>query len=83
MLSESATIFCLISNYWKVIYVAGASKIAYNVLALGEEADFEAQNCLTVLNLIRSTKLHLSNEPAFLPNACYVLPFFLSYCFIR
>jgi hypothetical protein len=41
-------------------------------LALGEEADFEALNCLQALNLIRSTKLHLSTEPAFLPNACYV-----------
>jgi hypothetical protein len=43
----------------------------HNVLALGEEADFEALNCLPALNLIRSTKLHLSTEPAFLPNACY------------
>ena len=42
--------------------------ISANVLALGEEADFEAQNCLPTLNLIRSTKLHLSTEPAFLPN---------------
>ncbi|MDP3929259.1 MAG: hypothetical protein Q8R57_09575, partial [Bacteroidota bacterium] len=46
-------------------------KIAHNVLALGEEADFEALNFLSVLNLIRSTKLHLSTETAFLPNACY------------
>jgi hypothetical protein len=44
--------------------------ITANVLALGEEADFEAQNCLPALNLIRSTKLHLTTEPAFLPNAC-------------
>jgi hypothetical protein len=44
--------------------------LADNVLALGEEADFEALNCLQALNLIRSTKLHLSTEPAFLPNAC-------------
>ena len=41
-----------------------------NGLALGEEADFEALNCLPALNLIRRTKLHLSTEPAFLPNAC-------------
>ena len=33
-----------------------------NVPVPGEEADFKA------LNLIRSTKLHLSSEPAFLPN---------------
>jgi len=39
-------------------------------LALGEEADFEALNFLSALNLIRSTELQLSTEPAFLPNAC-------------
>jgi len=39
-------------------------------LALGEEADFEALNRLPALNLIRRTKLHLTPEPAFLPNAC-------------
>jgi len=44
--------------------------ITGNGLALGEEADFGALNCLPALNLIRSTKLHLSTEPAFLPNAC-------------
>lgn len=53
------------------------STIGYNVLALGEEADFEALNCLPALNLKRSTKLHLSREPAFLPNACYLLYFSL------
>jgi hypothetical protein len=52
--------------------------MTHNVLALGEEADFEAQNFLLALNLIRSTKLHLSTELAFLPNACYK-PFFLSF----
>src|SRR5690606_22538877 len=50
-------------------------RVATNGLALGEEADFEAQNSLPALNLIRSTKLQLSTEPAFLPNACYVLLF--------
>jgi hypothetical protein len=44
--------------------------IAYNGLALGEEADFEALNFLPALDLIRSTKLQLPTEPAFLPNAC-------------
>ena len=47
-----------------------AFMLAANVLALGEEADFEALNFLPALNLIRSTNLHLSTEPAFLPNAC-------------
>jgi len=41
-----------------------------NGFALGEEADFKAQNCLPVLNLIRISKLHLSTEPAILPNTC-------------
>jgi len=45
---------------------------------LGEEADLEAVNFLSALNLIQSTKLHLSTEPAFLPNACYSQWFFLS-----
>jgi hypothetical protein len=45
-------------------------RVAANVLALGEEADFEALNFLLALNLIRSTRLHITNEPAFLPNAC-------------
>ena len=56
----------------KRVVLCGRPNIAGNVLALGEEADFEALNCLPALNLIRSTKLHLSTEPAFLPNACYV-----------
>ena len=43
-----------------------------NGLALGEEADYEVLNCLPALNLIRSAKLQLSTELAFLPNACYV-----------
>jgi len=51
-------------------------RFAHNVLALGEEADFEALNCLPALNLNRSTKLYLSTEPAFLPNACYSQWFF-------
>jgi len=41
-----------------------------NVLALGEEADFEALNFQLALNFTRSRKLQLSTEPAFLPNAC-------------
>jgi hypothetical protein len=46
--------------------------MAANVLALGEEADFEVLNCLPALNLIRSIEFQLSTEPAFLPNASYV-----------
>ena len=58
--------------------VVGRPTLATNGLALGEEAVFEALNCLPALNLIRRTKLHLTTEPAFLPNACYSL-WFLSF----
>jgi hypothetical protein len=59
-------------NEFVLIFQRKIRKIIHsNVLGLGEEADFEALNCLPALNLIRSTKLHLSTEPAFLPNACY------------
>jgi len=37
----------------------------HNVLQLQEVGDFEAQNFLPPQNLIRSTKLHLTTEPAF------------------
>ena len=55
----------------------GRHRVTHNGLAVGEEADFEALNCLPALNLIRRTNLHLCTEPAFLPNACY-MPFILS-----
>jgi hypothetical protein len=45
-------------------------KIATNVLQLQEVGDFGDENCLPPLNLIRSTKLHLTTEP---PISC-------SYC---
>jgi hypothetical protein len=49
----------------RLLFVVSSIRLAYNVLALGEEADFEAQNCLPALNLMRSTKLQLTTEPAF------------------
>jgi hypothetical protein len=55
----------------EIIFLSEKRGITHNVLQLGEEADFEALNCLPALHLIRSTKLHLSTEPAFLLNACY------------
>jgi hypothetical protein len=53
-----------------IFFIERGFVIVANVSALGEEADFEARNCLPALNLIQSIKLHLSTEPAFLPNAC-------------
>ncbi len=52
------------------VVVVSSVRLACNVLRLCEEVDFGAQNCLPVLNLIRSTKLHLKTELNFLPNAC-------------
>jgi len=52
--------------------------LADNVLALGEEADFEAQNCQPSTKVDTRQNVQLTNEPAFLPNACYVLPFLSS-----
>jgi hypothetical protein len=54
----------------KIVRLHGLFTMTANGLQLSEEADFEALNCLPALNLIRSKKLHLSTEPAFLPNAC-------------
>ena len=55
--------------------------ITANGLQLQEVGDFEAQNCLPPLNLIRSTKLYLTTEPPISCRCCYKLVFFLS-CFV-
>ncbi len=57
--------------------------MTHNGLALGEEADFEALNCLLALNLKRGTRLYLSTEPAFLPNACYAIVVLFQSLFVR
>jgi hypothetical protein len=43
---------------------------AANVLALGEEADFEALNCQPSTKVDTRQDVQLTTEPAFLPNAC-------------
>jgi hypothetical protein len=55
---------------FEVLNIPVVNKFSANVLALGEEADFEALNCLPALNFIRRTEFQLNTEPAFLPNAC-------------
>jgi len=55
----------------------GAILLFANVLALGEEADFEALSCLPPQNLIRSTNLHLTTEPPIFCRCCYKLAFCL------
>lgn len=44
-----------------------------NVLQLQEVGDFEAQNCLPALNLLRRIKLYLSTEPPISCRCCYGL----------
>jgi hypothetical protein len=45
--------------------------VAYNDLQLQEVGDFEAQNCMPPLYLIRSTKLQLTTEPPISCRCCY------------
>ena len=54
----------------KVSSLQGANRVAGNVLQLQEVGDFEALNCLPALNLIRSTKLHLTTEPPISCRCC-------------
>jgi hypothetical protein len=42
----------------------------YNVLQLGEVADFEAQMFSFVQKFNRRTELEFSTKPAILPNCC-------------
>ncbi len=46
-----------------IILKKNSRPISYNVLQLEEVGDFEAQNCLPPLNLLRSKNLHLTTEP--------------------
>jgi hypothetical protein len=50
-------------------------KLTHNVLALGEEADLEALNCQPSTKVDTRQNVQLTIEPAFLPNACYLLAF--------
>ena len=52
-----------------------SATIEYNGLQLQEVGDFGDENCLPPLNLIRSTKLHLTTEPPISCSCCYKLPF--------
>ena len=46
-------------------------KLAHNGLQLQEVGDFGDENCLPPLNLMRSTKLHLTTEPPISCRCCY------------
>jgi hypothetical protein len=45
-------------------------KLAANVWGLGEGGEYEAQNFLPALHLIRSTNVQLTTLPAIEPTAC-------------
>jgi len=44
-----------------------------NVLQLQEVGDYGVKNCLLALNLIRSTKFHLTTEPPISCRCCYAM----------
>jgi len=71
--------------FWKVKVKNGVFSQP-EVLALGEEADFEALNCLPAQNLIPcptapfrpgSSKLHLTTEPPIFCRCCYAFALFI------
>jgi hypothetical protein len=63
-----------IKNIFSVVVLLsrnnGFLKMSDNGLQLQEVGDFGAQNCLPALNLLRSTKLHLTTEPPISCRCC-------------
>ncbi len=68
LISLIVVIFKIPLSFWRLVHGGFSFADFY----------FEALNCLPQLNLIRSTKLLSSNEPAFLPNACYQQYFYFA-----
>ena len=65
-------VFVLMFKFWSVCRLwNGRPTIGYNGLRLQEVGDFGDENCLPPLNLIRSTKLHLTTEPPISCRCCY------------
>ena len=54
----------------RLIVARSSFRLAYNGLQLQEVGDFGDENCLPALNLIRSTKLHLTTEPPISCRCC-------------
>jgi hypothetical protein len=64
-------VFVLMFKIWSFgRLVNGRPTIGYNVLQLQEVGDFGDENCLSALNLIRRTKLHLTTEPPISCRCC-------------
>ncbi|MFN6380381.1 MAG: hypothetical protein ACK4WD_13970, partial [Flavobacteriales bacterium] len=70
MILKVQTVFHLL--YSITSCYAGAIQDTHG-LQLPEGGDFGDENCLPALNLIRSTKLHLSTEPPISCRCCYRL----------
>ena len=69
--------FELLFDFSLSMFIASCTEIAPNGLQLQEVGYFEAQNCLPAMNLIRSTKLHLTTESPISCRCCY-MPFLSS-----
>jgi len=68
--------FHLMFKVVRLVVVGSSVRLACNVLQLQEVGDFGDENCLPPLNLIRSTKLHLTTEPPISCRCCYAQFFF-------
>src|SRR5690554_67084 len=68
-------IFILLSD----VFAGSSITMTANVLQLQEVGDFGDENCLPPLNLIRSTKLHLTTEPPISCRCCYGLLFLFTF----
>jgi len=62
------------------ISIVWGVKVAYNGLQLKEVGDFEALNCLIALNLMKSTKLHLTAELPIYCRCCCGCSSFRRFC---
>ena len=60
------------SNWESLQPKKNEKKLGFDLgMQLQEVGDFGDENCLPPLNLIRSTKLHLTNEPPIFCRCCY------------
>jgi hypothetical protein len=65
-----------LSSYSATLFGAMSLMLAGNGLRLKEVGDFNDEICLTAMNLLRSTKLHLTTEPLNSCRYCYQLVFY-------
>jgi hypothetical protein len=64
----------LSAKFWSSVGgCVGRPALAGNGWQLQEVGDFVDENCLPAMNLIRSTKLHVTTEPPISCRCCYQL----------